>query len=76
MLDDTAKELAALAIYLDIEERISREGQSDGGEGNDDENEDDSIDGLADVHEELSDEERQALDISLKPVCLVLVKAS
>jgi hypothetical protein len=76
VLDDAAKELAALAVDLDIEEQISREGQLDGGEGNDDENDDDSVDGWADVREELSDEERQALDISLKPVRLVLVKAS
>ena len=77
VLDDAAKELAALAIDLDIEERISREGQSDENEGNDDhDNEDDSLDGWADVRDELSDEERKALDISLKPVRLVLVKAS
>ena len=75
VLDDAAKELAALAIDLDIEERISCEGQSDENEGNDD-NEDDSLDGWADVRDELSDEERKALDISLKPVRLVLVKAS
>ena len=76
VLDDAAKELAALAIDLDIEERTSREGQSGEGEGNDDENEDDSLDGWTDVREELSDEERETLDISLQPVRLVLVKAS
>jgi hypothetical protein len=76
VLDDAAKELEALAIDLDIEERISCEGQSGEGEGNDDEIEDDSLDGWADVRGELSDEERKALDVSLQPVRLVLVKAS
>jgi hypothetical protein len=73
VLNDAAKELATLAADLDIEERITRESQS---EGNDDENEDDSLDGWANVREELSDEEREALDTSLQPVRLVLVKAS
>jgi len=71
VLDDAAKELAALAIDLDDEEQISHEG-----EGNEDENEDDSVEGWTDVRKQLSDEEREALDMSLQPVCLVLVKAS
>jgi hypothetical protein len=71
VLDDAAKELAALAIDLDDEERISREG-----EGDDDENEDNNVEGWTDVRKELSDEEREDLDTSLQPVRLVLVKAS
>ncbi|KIM36076.1 hypothetical protein M413DRAFT_46004, partial [Hebeloma cylindrosporum] len=71
VLDDAAKELAALAVDLDIEEQISRENGS--GEDND-EDEDDNTDGWTDVREELSDEEREALDKSLQPVRLVLLR--
>ena len=71
VLDDAAKELAALAIDLDIKERISREDPS--GDGEDDADEED---GWTDVHDGLSSEEREALDESLQPVCLVLAKAS
>jgi hypothetical protein len=73
-LDDAAKELAALAVDLDIEERISREEQSF--EGDDDEGDDDDLDGWADVHADLSAEERKELDKTLQPVRLVLVKVS
>jgi len=73
VLDDAAKELAALAVDLDIEERISREEPS--GDGEDDEDED-NVDGWTDVRDGLSSEEREALDESLQPVRLVLVKAS
>ena len=72
-LDDVAKELAALAVDLDIEEQISREEES---EGDEDLEEDDNIEGWTDVREELSIEERAALDESLQPVRLVLVKVS
>jgi hypothetical protein len=75
VLDDAAKELAALAIDLDVEERISREGQSFEGEGDEDED-DDNLDGWVDVRAELSDVEREELDEGLQPVRLVLVKAS
>ena len=79
-LDDAAKELAALAADLDIEEQVSRESHSGAseGEGNEDEDsdEDNNIDGWTDVHAELSDEEREGLDESLQPVRLVLVKVS
>jgi len=68
VLDDAAKELAALAVDLDIEKRISREGQMGEGEGGDDENENDSLDGWANARKELSDEEREALDTSPQPV--------
>jgi hypothetical protein len=67
------KELATLAVDLDIEEQISCEGQL--GEG-DDENDDNNLNGWSDVCDELSDEERRALDESLQPVRLVLAKAS
>jgi hypothetical protein len=68
-LDDVARELAGLAVDLDIEEEISRE-------ESDDEDEDDNVEGWTDIREELSDEEREALDESLRPVRLVLVKVS
>ena len=68
MLDDVAEELAALAVDLDIEKRISREGQMGEGEGSDDENENNSLDGWADARKELSDEEREALHTSPQPV--------
>jgi hypothetical protein len=75
VLDNAAKELAALAVDLDIEERISHEDTS--GDGEDDADEDDNVDGWTDVHDGLSSEEREALDErSLQPVCLVLAKAS
>ena len=74
VLDDMAKELAALAVDLDIEERLSREDQSF--EGNEDGDEDDNIDEWADVLTEVSDEEREELNKSLQPVRLVLVKVS
>jgi hypothetical protein len=74
VLNDTAKELAALAVDLDIEDQITRENLSD--EDDDDGDEDDNLDGWTDVREELSDEEREVLDTSLQPVRLVLVKAS
>lgn len=74
VLDDAAKELAALAVDLDIEERISHEDPS--GDGEDDADEDDNVDGWTDVRDELSSEEREVLDESLQPVRLVLAKAS
>ena len=74
MLDDTAKELAALAVDLDIKEWISCEDPSSDGE--DDADEEDNVDGWTDVHDGLSSGEREALDESLQPVCLVLAKAS
>jgi len=73
VLDDAAKELAALAVDLDIEERITREDLS--GDGDDDADED-NVDGWTDVRDGLSSEEREALDESLQPVRLVLAKAS
>jgi hypothetical protein len=73
VLDDAAKELATLATDLDIEERSAQESRWF---EDDDENEDDSLDGWADVRSELSDRERKALDESLQPVRLVLVKVS
>lgn len=76
MLDDAAKELAALAIDVDVEERISREEHLFEGEGDEDGDEDDNLDGWTNVRAELSDEEREELDKTLQPVRLVLVKAS
>ena len=72
VLDDAAKELAALAVDLDIEEWILQESQLDEGDGDDDN--DDNLDGWSNVHNELSDEEWEGLDNSLQPVHLVLVK--
>lgn len=74
VLDDAAKELAALAVDLDIEERITSENPS--GDGENDADEEDNTDGLTDVRDGLSSVEREALDESLQPVRLVLVKAS
>jgi len=65
VLNHAAKELAALAVDLDIEEQIAREGHSGEDEGNSDENEDDSLDGWTDVRAELSDEKREVLVIKL-----------
>ena len=72
VLNDAAKELAVLAVDLDIEEQITCENLSD----DDDKDGDDNLNGWTDVREELSDEERVVLDKSLQPVHLVLVKAS
>ena len=74
VLDDVTQELAALAVDLDIEEQISHEDPS--GDGEDDADEDDNVDGWTDVHDGLLREEREVLDKSLQPVCLVLAKAS
>jgi len=74
VLDDAAKELAALAVDLDIEEWISYEDPS--GDGEDDADEEDNVDGWTDVCDGLSSEEREALDESLQPVHLVLAKVS
>ena len=76
VLDDVAKELAALAVDLDIEEWISREDTSGDGEDDADKDDDDDDDGWTGVHDGLSSEEREALYESLQPVCLVLAKAS
>ena len=70
VLDDAANELAALAVDLDLEDQLSREEQLFEGVGDEDEDDDD------DVCVELSDTEREAMDKSLQPVRLVLVKAS
>ena len=70
VLDDAAKELAALAVDLDIEERISHEDPS--GDGEDDADEDNNVDGWADVCDGLLSREREVLDESLQPVHLVL----
>jgi hypothetical protein len=77
-LDDAAKELAALAVDVDVEEQISREEHLFEGEpeGDEDGDEDDNLDGWTDVRADLSDEEREELDKTLQPVRLVLVKAS
>ena len=72
VLDGAAKELAALAVNLDIEEWISCES----GDGEEDADEEDNVDGWTDVCDGLSSEEIEALDKSLQPVHLVLVKAS
>ena len=48
VLDDVAKELAALAVDLDIKEQISCEDAS--GDGEADADEDDNVDGWNDVH--------------------------
>jgi len=74
VLDDAAKELAALAVDLDIKEQISHEDVSSYGE--DDADEDDNVDGWTDVHDGLSSEESKVLDKSLQLVHLVLAKAS
>jgi hypothetical protein len=75
VLDDVAKELAALAVDLDTEERLSRESPSFEGDS-DEEGEDDNVNGWTDVRNELSIEERKVFDKSLQPVRLVLVKVS
>jgi hypothetical protein len=78
VLDDAAKELAALAVDLDLEERLSREEQLFEGVGDEEDEDDDPNDGLGwtDVRAQLSDNEQEALDKTLQPVRLVLVKAS
>jgi hypothetical protein len=74
VLDDVAKELAALAVDLDIKEWISHEELL--GDGEDGADKEDNVDGWTDVHDGLLSEERAALDESLQPVCLVLAKTS
>jgi hypothetical protein len=77
VLDDAANSLAALAVDLDLEERLSREEQLFEGAGDDDDDDNDDCGRWTDdVHADLSDNEREALDKSLQPVRLVLVKAS
>lgn len=58
MLNDAAKELAALAVDLDIKEQLSRENLS--GDGEDDADEEDNVDGWIDDHDGLSSNEREA----------------
>jgi len=45
------------------------------GDGEDDADEEDNVDGWTDVRDGLSSEKREALDKSLQPVRLVLAKA-
>ncbi|KAF8801350.1 hypothetical protein BYT27DRAFT_7115212, partial [Phlegmacium glaucopus] len=47
VLDDVSKELTALAVDLDLEEQISREGPLE--EGDDDKAEDDNVEGWMDL---------------------------
>jgi hypothetical protein len=69
VLDEAAKELAKLAAELEHEELMSC--GSPGGEG-----EDDDSDGWVDEKALLSDDEREELTESVKPVRLMLVKVS
>jgi hypothetical protein len=69
-LDAAAQALADLAGDIEVEEELM---------GNDlvkDDEDDDSSEGLADIRGEMSAEEIVALDESLRPVRLVLVKVN
>lgn len=58
---------------LDIEELVSRGGAAQVPNDHDDAGEDDDVEGWVDEREELSLEDREALETSTRPVTLVLV---
>jgi hypothetical protein len=69
-LDAAAEALANMAGDIEMEEKLIE------GDFTSDDDMDDDNDGLADVREEMSEVEIAALDESLKPVQLALVKVS
>jgi Ran GTPase-activating protein (RanGAP) involved in mRNA processing and transport len=78
VLDDAAKELAA--IFDELEDVEEEDGAKDFNAGEDtgenDEHEDDDNDGLVDVRGRMSKEELAGLEKSVKPFRLVLTKVS
>jgi hypothetical protein len=68
-MSDAAKELAKLAVNLEIEEILSCQT-----EGEDGEDEDDDVDGWLDENELMSEEEKEEWDKTAAPVRLMLVK--
>ena len=76
VLDDAARELAAVFDELD---KGSNGGHEESGEGNDDEDDntiDDDEDGLPEERDGMSEEELVSLEESVKPIQLVLTKVS
>jgi hypothetical protein len=69
-MDEAAKELANLAADLELEEILTRGKEDAGGENDDDD------DGWVDENAMLTDEERTELDVTVKPVRLMLVKVT
>jgi hypothetical protein len=71
-LDEAEQELRALAEGIDLEDLATQRERDD----NDDDDEDDDVDGWVDERNALSVADREALDASVRPVKLVLVKVS
>jgi hypothetical protein len=80
VVDDAARELAAVFDELEDDDKGSNSGgNEEGGEGNDDEDDntvDDDEDGLPDERDGMSEEELASLEESVKPIRLVLTKVS
>jgi hypothetical protein len=66
-LDEAEKELRDLAKGIDIEEILAKANQDEAEDGEDDDDE---------IEEEISPEDREQLDASMRPVRMVLVKVS
>lgn len=69
-MDEAAKELANLAADLELKEILMR-GKEDASEGNNDDN-----DGWVNENAMLTDKEQTELDVTVKPVRLMLVKVT
>jgi hypothetical protein len=71
VMDDALKELITLAGNIELEERLTREGETD---DDDDNIEDDNEEGWIDERENMSREDQDKLNEDVQPVRLVLVK--
>ena len=78
VLDDAAKELAAIFDDLEDEDEDGPSNTNDAGDdsGESDDYEDDDDDGLVDERGGMSEEELASLEESVKPIRLVLTKVS
>jgi hypothetical protein len=69
-IDDRIRELQALAVDIDLEEKTTRHGL----ESRSDEDDEDNIDGWIDERESMSAEDVEKLDESVQPVRFMLAK--
>jgi len=78
VLDDAAKELAAIFDDLEDEDEDGPSNTNDAGDdsGESDDYEDDDDDGLVDERGGMSEEELASLEESVKPIQLMLTKVS
>jgi nucleoside-diphosphate-sugar epimerase len=76
VVDEATEELRRLAEEIETEEEATIcEFQADSG-GTESSSEDDNVEGWVDERENLSNEELEAMDEALKPVCFLLAKVS